>query len=128
MIICQTLNTIPINALSRLQPKLHRKCNHIQPQVQYTVEIHSILKEKFPKAEIWIQSILPRLFVSPKICQKIRDVNKRLLEKFEQFFFNPHKDFITGNGRIKRNFFRRDGLHLSSLGTNKLANEIQKIP
>ena len=95
--------------------------------LEYTVEIHSILKEKFPNADVWIQSILPRLFVNPKVCQKIKDINNRLHEKFDQFFFNPHKDFITGNGRIKRNFFRRDGLHLSKLGTEKLASEIQKI-
>ena len=101
--------------------------NSAEEILQAIEEIHGTLVEKFPNASIWIQFILPRLFVSPKVLEKIREINEKLFEKFGPFFFNPHNDFVTEKGGIRRDFLRRDGLHPSHNGNNKLASSISKI-
>ena len=56
----------------------------VEKIVQGIVEIHRSWSRKFPKASIWVQSILPRLFVTLKIVEKIRGVDSRLLENSDK--------------------------------------------
>ena len=98
----------------------------VEKIVQGIVEIHRSLSRKFPKASIWVQSILPRLFVTPKIVEKIRGVNSRLLEKLGQFFFNPYSDFIT-KGKVRRGLLRKDGLYPSQKGNEKLILALEEL-
>ena len=74
--------------------------------VQEIQDIHKTLLEKFPNASIWIQSILPRLFVPRNIVDKIKDTNKKLFNVFGRYFLNIHKEFTADNDMIKKDLFQ----------------------
>ena len=52
------------------------------------------------------------LFVPQNIVDIINDTNKKLFDIFGNYFLNVHKEFTAENGLIKKDLFRRDGLHL----------------
>ena len=88
--------------------------------VQEVEKIHELATKKFPKAFVWVQSILPRLHLEVEIEEKIQEINSALLKRYGEFFFNPYLDFVSDKGEIMKHLFRADGVHLSPSGNNKL--------
>ena len=84
------------------------------------------IKEKLPHARVLVQSILPRLFVSKQIDDKVKGINWQLEQLFRSDYIDMYNEMLWKDGRINRGLFRGDGLHLSTAGNNRYVKRMYK--
>ena len=89
--------------------------------------VHEIAKNKFPAADVYVQSVLPRVSAGMTISQKIKDINQSLSDRLGVYFLDLTEEFVTRKGKTKKDLFRPDGLHLSGEGCDRLASKLLRF-
>ena len=87
----------------------------------------TVLKNKNPELEVYVQGLIARFFVGEDTVKKIEQINEQLREKFGQYFVDVRRVVGGEGGETQRKFFYRDGLHLSRRGNERLADIVEKI-
>ena len=97
--------------------------NTVSEIVSTIIRCVKVLTRK-SKAKVFVQSILPRLFVDQKIKDKITETNEILYNTLGKQFVDPAKLMLSQNGSVQRSLYWKDGLHLNNRGSANLAKFI----
>ncbi|GBE04534.1 GDSL-like Lipase/Acylhydrolase [bacterium BMS3Abin10] len=93
-------------------------------------EIIKELSTAFPKARIFINSLLPTLldFIPDKSIRSINSSLKKLVEEHNRVeFLDIYSLFIDEQGRAFRHYLLDDGIHLSNKGYAVWSEELEKV-
>lgn len=98
------------------------QCKNLQEITRGHREVVKALKEKFPKAEVYIQSMLPiRIQITENSCGRnesivqLNDALKMICDQAQMDFINLHGLFLTSENQLNMNY-SEDGLHLNAKG------------
>lgn len=91
-------------------------------------EIIERLKRAYPKAEIYIHSLLPTLleFIPDKVIRDANSSIKKLAESARVEYIDIYDLFVDGRGKPIKEYLLDDGVHLSNKGYSVWSRVIEE--
>jgi len=87
------------------------------------------LSSAYPSARIYMHSILPVImdFISKQTIQEINKSLKKLAIESGVEFLDIYNRFVDEKGRVIKDYFLDDGVHLSNEGYEVWANAVERV-
>ncbi|MDO9288920.1 MAG: GDSL-type esterase/lipase family protein [Thermodesulfovibrionales bacterium] len=87
------------------------------------------LSPAYPSAKIFMNSILPVIvdFISNESIKNVNESLKGLAKETGVEFLDIYKLFLDGKGRVIKEYFLDDGVHLSAKGYEVWAKAVEEV-